>query len=254
MAISGISSAGGANYYSQIASGSRLNTAADGASELAISQKLESVSRGMDAGTENLEDGKSALKIQDGALAGVTDSLERMHELALKASNGLMSDEDKSYIQAEIDQLKQGITDLTKSANFNGINLIDGSLQGAQIVTGPGTGTMELTGADATLESLGIADFDVTGDFDISKLTDALDSINAQRAQNGSAYNAFEHAVDYNKLASFNQTSAQSRIEDTDIPSAVSEMKKREALMNYQIIMQKRRMEDEQNKVTRLFQ
>ena len=105
--MSGVSGAG-TNYYGQIASGTRIMSAADGPSEMAIIQKQEAQIRGYDMGTRNATDGQSVLNVADGGIAGITDQLQRMRELAVQASNSaVLTDDDRRAIQDEIDQFLQ---------------------------------------------------------------------------------------------------------------------------------------------------
>ena len=250
--IQGVTSGVSVNY-SQIASGKRINSAADDASGLAISKKLETQSTGLDVGAANAQSGKDALNIADGALGGINDSLQRIYELSVKASNGLNSGSDLSAMQKEVDQLMKGITETASNTEYNTLKLIDGSMADIDLATNPdGTG-QSIKMANATLEALGIDGYDLTGDFDINRITSAMDKVNASRSDGGAASNALDYAIDYNQYASQNTTAAQSRIEDLDIPKAISEQKKNEVIDEYQMMMQKQKMEEESNSVLGLF-
>ena len=250
--IQGVTSGVSVNY-SQIASGKRINSAADDASGLAISKKLETQSTGLDVGAANAQSGKDALNIADGALGGINDSLQRIYELSVKASNGLNSGSDLSAMQKEVDQLMKGITETASNTEYNTLKLIDGSMADIDLATNPdGTG-QSLKMANATLEALGIDGYDLTGDFDINRITSAMDKVNASRSDGGAASNALDYAIDYNQYASQNTTAAQSRIEDLDIPKAISEQKKNEVIDEYQMMMQKQKMDAEANSITGLF-
>lgn len=250
--IQGVTSGVSVNY-SQIASGKRINSAADDASGLAISKKLETQSTGLDVGAANAQSGKDALNIADGALGGINDSLQRIYELSVKASNGLNSGSDLSAMQKEVDQLMKGITETASNTEYNTLKLIDGSMADIDLATNPdGTG-QSIKMANATLEALGIDGYDLTGDFDINRITSAMDKVNASRSDGGAASNALDYAIDYNQYASQNTTAAQSRIEDLDIPKAISEQKKNEVIDEYQMMMQKQKMDAEANSITGLF-
>ena len=250
--IQGVTSGVSVNY-SQIASGKRINSAADDASGLAISKKLETQSTGLDVGAANAQSGKDALNIADGALGGINDSLQRIYELSVKASNGLNSGSDLSAMQKEVDQLMKGITETASNTEYNTLKLIDGSMADIDLATNPdGTG-QSIKMANATLEALGIDGYDLTGDFDINRITSAMDKVNASRSDGGAASNALDYAIDYNQYASQNTTAAQSRIEDLDIPKAISEQKKNEVIDEYQMMMQKQKMDAEASSVTGLF-
>ncbi len=124
--MSGIGAVGGysTSYspYSVAAGGGALQSAAQDAAGLAIEQRMEAQSRGLDQGTENLTMGKSAHNIEDGALDGVEDYLQSIRELAVQASNGTLSDEDRSYIQGQIDQYLRGIDDIANGTTYcNGV-------------------------------------------------------------------------------------------------------------------------------------
>lgn len=250
--IQGVTS-GISTDYSQIASGKRINSAADDAAGLTVAKKMESQTKGLDAGTSNAQSGKDALNIADGALGGIDDYLQRIYELSVKASNGLNSGSDLSSMQKEVDQLMQGITETASNTEYNTMKLVDGSMADMSLATNPdGTG-QSIKMANATLESLGIDGYDLTGSFDINRITTAMDKVNEARSAGGAASNALDYAIDYNKYASQNTTAAQSRIEDLDVPKAISEQKKNEVLDEYQMMMQKQKMETESNSVLGLF-
>ena len=236
----------GSDYlYGALSSGSRINRAADGAAQMAISQEFDRQNGGYEVGINNLKDAKNATNIADGALDGITSSLQRMRELALRASNGLMNDDDKAYIQAEVEQLKKGIGDIANKANFNGIPLLENEDGRVLLISSDANGTTRgLTPADATLNGLGIKDFDVTGDFDISKLDNALKAINAGRSNLGAQSNSFDYAIGINEAARYNTYAAKSSMMDTEYGEYVSQLKKQGLLEQVQADMQKRKQEN----------
>ncbi len=225
--MSGVSSVNSYNSvsYGNIASGKKVQTAADGASELAIIQKTEREIRGTDAGTENIKSAEKMLNVADGALSQITDSLQRMGELALRATSGLLTGDDRAAIQKEVDQLKQGISDIASRTSYNEINLLDGSKTEFGIAANSNGSNIQVTTGNAMLESLGIADFDVTGKFDISSIDNALKKVSSLRGSMGAQTNALEHAYNSGTNYILNSTSAKSRLEDLDIPKAISEKK-----------------------------
>ena len=254
MGISAIGGYGAYNYYSQsLASGSKINRAADGASEMAILQKEDSQVRGYNVGADNISEGKNALNIADGALGQVTDYLQRMRELGVKASNGTLSDSDRKSIQAEIDQLKQGITDVAGMTNYNEKNLLDGSAGKVQIaMDANGTGK-QIDFGNAALASLGIEDFDVTGSFDLKAIDKALESISSSRSTIGAQTNALEYAYNSNRNAAYNLTSGMSRMGDTEYGEYVGKLKKQQTLDTYRLMMQKKDMENKHKSTMALF-
>ncbi len=241
--------------YGNFASGKKVQGAADGASELAIIQKMERQVRGTDAGTDNIQSARNMLNISDGALGQITDSLQRIGELAMRATGPLLTDEDRSYIQSEIDQLKEGISDIASRTSYNENNLLDGSQTDFNIVTNSDRSNIQVTTGNATLDSLGIADFDVSsGRFDISAIDNALKKVSSLRSQGGAQTNVLEHAYNFNTANALNTTAAQSRLEDLDVPKAISEMRKKQLLQQYQMMMQSKRMQNQRIQMARMFQ
>lgn len=246
----------GSSYadYGKIASGKKIQSAADGAAELSIVEKEDAQVRGLNAGAKNIGSAQDMLKVADGAMEGITDYLQRIRELAVQASNtAVVTDSDRANIQMEIDQLKQGISDIASQTTFNTKPLLDGSNTEFQIATNADGASMTVSTADATLAALGIADFDVTGNFDIADIDKALETVSAARSSAGAQSNALEYAYNYNTNASLNTTAAKSRLEDLDIPQAISEQKKQETLQEYALFMQKKKQEEEQNKLHAMF-
>jgi len=240
--------------YSHISSGKRINSAADDPAGLAIANKMQTQESGLDVGSKNAQDGVGVLNVADGALGGVMDYLQRIRELGLQSMNGIYSDSDRQTFQDEIDQLKQGIQSLAKNTSLNEQKLLDGSKADMHLATNPdGTG-MEIQMANSTLEALGIADLDVTSsDFDLDAVDAAMEKVSSMRSGIGASTNRLEHAYNYNTAASLEQLSSRSRIEDLDMPSAISEKKKQELLNEYSMLMLRKRM-DQDSKVLRLFQ
>ena len=247
--MSSISNVSGSSYYSQIASGVKLQSAADGASELAIAEKENAQINGLNMGQRNAEDGKSLLNVADGAMGGIADNLQRIRELAVQASNtAILSDEDRQMIQDEVEQLKQGISDIANNTEFNKKKLLDGSYGDGYIASGPNGSGMTLDIGDSTLRALGIEDFDVTGDFSIQTIDDALRKVSSNRSVIGAQSNALDYTISYNSQASINLTSAVSKLEDADIAKVASELNKQKLLQSYQLMMQKKQQEQERQK------
>lgn len=240
--------------YSHISSGKRINSAADDAAGLAIGKKMEREERGLLAGAENGKDGIGVLNVADGAIDGIMANLQRMRELSLRSMNGLNSDSDRETYQAEIDQLKQGIQSIAKNTSFNERTLLDGSMADMHLAINPNGGGLEIGMENSTLEALGIADYDVTsGSFSLNTLDQAMKMVSSQRSSLGASTNRLEHAYNYNLSAHEEQLGARSRIEDLDMPKAISEKKKEELLSQYRNLMLRKKMNQKAN-VLKLFQ
>ena len=240
--------------YSHLSSGKRINTAADDAAGLAIGQKMQKEENGLRVGGENAKDGIGALNVADGALGGVMDYLQRMRELAVKSMNGLSSSSDRASYQKEIDQLKEGIQSMSKTTSLNEQKLLDGSMADMHLATNPDGSGMRIGMANSTLEALGIADFDVTkGDFSLDAIDNAMNIVSRQRGNLGASTNRLEHTYNNNTAMRLEQLSSRSRIEDLDMPKAISEKKKEDLLSEYRTLMLKKQM-NQDSMVVKLFQ
>ncbi|WP_029321882.1 flagellin [Butyrivibrio sp. AE3004] len=212
--IGGIGSNSYSNNYSygKIASGNKLPRAADGAAELAISQKLEKESRTDGVQIRNGQDNANIQNIKDGVLDGVTDYLQSMRENAVYAQNGTLSSSERGDISNANSQLLKGIGQQLNSSE---------------------------------MKSLGLDKLDVN---DIDSIDNALKSVNDARSSVGAVTNGLEHNVSYNSIAKENLLSAQSSIADTDIAQEITELRKNQTLDAYRTQMQRKQMDDEQQK------
>ncbi|MDR3164317.1 MAG: flagellin, partial [Synergistaceae bacterium] len=111
----------------KLSTGLRINGAADDAAGLAISEKMRAQIRGLDRAVANSQDGISMLQTAEGALSETHSILQRMRELSVQAANDTLTQEDRQYIQLEIDQLKEEITRIANTTQFNKKKLLDGS-------------------------------------------------------------------------------------------------------------------------------
>ncbi len=132
----------------KLSSGYKINRAGDDAAGLAISEKMRAQITGLDAATKNVKDGISLVKTAEGAMQEVQDMLNRMVSLATQSANGTYDNEvDRDNLQKEVDQLQSEINRIADSANFNGIKLLDGSLDA-------GVDTVSLSGATNAIDTV----------------------------------------------------------------------------------------------------
>ncbi len=143
---------------------------------------------------------------------------------------------------------------MAKTTSLNEQKLLDGSMADMHLATNPDGSGMRIGMANATLESLGIADFDVTsGDFNLDDIDNALQMVSGQRGNLGAFTNRLESTYNYNTGATLEQLSSRSRIEDLDMPKAISDQKKEELLNEYRTSMLRKRMEND-SLVVKMFQ
>ena len=122
----GLTTASQAKSTEKLSSGYKINRAADDAAGLSISEKMRKQIRGLTQASLNAQDGISAVQTAEGALTEVHDMLQRMNELAVKASNGTMSKDDREYVQNEVDQLVTEIDRVAETTKFNETYLLKG--------------------------------------------------------------------------------------------------------------------------------
>ena len=131
----GLTTATQAKSTEKLSSGYKINRAADDAAGLSISEKMRKQIRGLSQASLNAQDGISAVQTAEGALTEVHDMLQRMNELAVKASNGTNSEDDRGYIQDEIDQLVKEIDRVSETTKFNETYLLKGDGTATRKVT-----------------------------------------------------------------------------------------------------------------------
>lgn len=148
-----------ATALERLSSGLRINSAKDDAAGLAISTRFSSQSRGLAVAIRNAGDGISLAQTAEGALGSMTDSLQRIRELALQAANGTNSDTDRQALNAEAQQLIAEITRTADQTNFNGRKLLDGSFQNTGFQVGANAGdTIGISIGELTAANLGASE------------------------------------------------------------------------------------------------
>ncbi len=168
----GLTMSSQAKSTEKLSSGYKINRAADDAAGLSISEKMRKQIRGLTQASLNAQDGISAVQTAEGALTEVHDMLQRMNELAVKAANGTNSEDDRQYIQDEIDQLVTEIDRVAETTKFNETYLLKGNAEGrveaAQNETIAGVNAIMLAGTtaqagDVVLGTVGIEVTDAKG-------------------------------------------------------------------------------------------
>ena len=243
-----ISTLGSSSYYSNY--GSYVNAA-----DISIEEKAVAQAGGLNAGTENVQEGKALLNISDGAAGQITDYLQSIRELAIKAANGTASASDKADIQSQIDQYKQGINDIASTTKYNETYLLNGDKDEVDIVTDGSKSTINISTSNALTSKLGIDDFDVTkGDYDLDAIDNAIKKVSDQRSTNGAQYNSLSAQEAYNRTAIQN-TVGSSAIKDEleEMVEKSQQNKQNQLLENVRLMMQKKDEEQMKQSTTNLF-
>ena len=234
----------------RLSTGQRINSSKDDAAGLAISSRMTSQIRGLEAGIRNANDAISMLQTGDGALVEVTNMLQRMRELAIQASNGTTASADRDYLDAEYKNLASEIDRIADNTQWNGRAILDGTANGSEddstvaFQVGANAGqTISVDFGDITQSATAFAVFDsanagtaftiaagttgsavTTASAAITGIDAAITAVNNQRSTFGAAVNQLTYAVDNLSNVKVNAEAARSRILDTDYAKETSEL------------------------------
>ncbi|WP_077147272.1 flagellin [Sphingopyxis sp. KK2] len=204
----------------RLSSGKRINSAKDDAAGLAIATRMDASVRGLNQAVRNANDGISLAQTAEGAMGGISNILVRMRELAMQASTGTLTDDDRDAVQTEVAALIEQIGDIATRTTFNGTALLDGTAD-IDIQTGLDTGqVVNITIEDLQAAALSVDDLDLSTATDASAalatLDTAIQTVATQRANLGAQQNRLEATVDNLTSTVVNLSDAKSRIEDAD--------------------------------------
>lgn len=229
----------------QLSTGKRINSAKDDAAGLAVSENMTAQIRGLNMAVRNANDGISLLQTAEGAMIEQTNMLQRMRELAVQASNGTLSTQQRGYLDTEFDALRSEIDRIGENTQWNGMRLLKGDMgvgsNGAiTFQVGAGTASTETitvhlgkmaTGAMSGANPSMLGNFSTAGIGDPTAASDAidlvdtaLDAIASQRAVIGATINRLTYASDNLSNISQNTSESRSRILDTDYAQATTEL------------------------------
>lgn len=225
----------------RLSSGQRINQAADDAAGLAISENLKGMIRGYRQANRNANDGISLVQVAEGSLNEVSTMLIRLRELGVQASSDTIGDTERRFLDVEYQQLKSEIQRITDSSNFNGFDLLNGSGGVIDIQVGVHNDpfkdriSFNAAAANATLEALGLTTetiaFKDSAQVSLTRVDDALTSVNAIRANFGALQNRLVSTSQNLLVADENFSAANSRIRDADIAVETSEMTRNNILL-----------------------
>ena len=217
----------------------RINRASDDAAGLSISQQLETQSRGFNMADQNVTSAMSALNIADSTGGQISDMVQRQRELALQASNDTLTNQQRQGLDTEYQSLTQEIDRISGSSQFNTQNVANGqglASGNAQIQTGANAGDqIQLPATNMGATALGITGTSIaTGagaQTALSKLDNALDTLNTQRSTIGSMTNRFESVRNNLSVSDINTQAAQSVLQDQDMAAGLADLTKTKLLL-----------------------
>lgn len=218
----------------QLSSGSRITKSADDAAGLAISENLKSQIRGYVAAGRNAMDGVSLVQTAEGGLNEISNILTRLRELGVQAASDTVGETERGFLNKEVMQLKNEAERIAKSTKFGATSLLDGSAGRFDFQVGINNDdfndriSFEASEQDATIANIGIDGIDYTSKADAQEALSVLDEaqlkVNGFRANLGALQNRLISTQDNNAVAHENLSAANSRIRDTDIAQASSEV------------------------------
>lgn len=229
----------------RLSTGLRINTAADDAAGLAISEKLKSQIRSLSQAERNANDGVSLLQTAEGAMNEASGILTRMRELAVQSANGTIGSTERGFLDQELGALRDEIDRIATVTEFNGASLLSGGATGTSFNFQVGIGASTADSITATIKGVASADLGgVTGGLgavDISTVTgaqsalsvidQAIEDVSSGRADLGAVQNRLDVTISNLGSARENLSAANSRIRDVDVASETAAMTRNNILM-----------------------
>jgi len=224
--------------FRKLSTGLRIATAADDAGRLATSERLRSQIRSLDAAGRNANDAISVLQIAEGALNETSSILTRMRELAITASNGTTSSQEKNTLNEELQALVSEVNRIAQATQFNGTALLDGSSSvvtfqiGYGTTSGVDTLSVSLSPALSTSLALNSVDIGSTGSISnaILSVDAAINTVSALRGRLAAVQNRLNSTLTNISVASEQLSGANSRIRDVDVADETSSLTRNSVL------------------------
>ncbi|ALZ74324.1 flagellin [Rheinheimera sp. F8] len=224
--------------FQRLSSGFRINSAADDAAGLQISNRLTSQIQGLDQAIRNANDGISLSQVAEGAMDEITTALQRIRVLSVQSQNGINSSGDRLALQKEVSALKTEISRIATTTQFGGVKLLDGTYSSTFLVganagqnisvnisrTGGGYGASGLN-----LSTLSIATL-IGASAALASVDSAITIIDSKRADLGAIQNRFQATIRNLSNIVENVSSARSRIRDTDFAKETAELTRSQIL------------------------
>ena len=221
----------------RLSSGLRVNSAKDDAAGLAISERMNAQTRGMNVAIRNGNDAISLSQTAEGALGKVGDMLQRMRELAVQSANATNGTGDRANLNAEYQQLGAEVTRTISSTRFNGIAILAGGAGAQAFQVGANSGetvtvtTTDMSGnASITAVTGGGLTTAAAAGTAMTNIDSALDTLNTERALYGAAQNRFEAVITNLQVAAENQAAARGRIMDADFAAETANLSRAQIL------------------------
>jgi flagellin len=231
----------------RLSSGLRVNSAKDDAAGLAIAERMNAQVRGMSVAIRNANDGISLAQTAEGALGKVSDSLQRMRELAIQSRNATNSEDDKESLNKEYQQLSAEIQRVLRGTTFNGQSILGNTVQsqtGRTFQIGANTTENDVIvvtttnmASSASIASVTAASASIGSGASVAAIKEVIDNIdsalnivNSERAIYGATQSRFDAIISNLQVSSENQSAARSRIMDADFAVETSNLSRAQIL------------------------
>ncbi|MFT9452296.1 flagellin [Liquorilactobacillus ghanensis] len=235
----------------KLSSGSRINSAADDAAGLAVSEKMKAQIGGLTQAQSNAQDGVSLIQTAEGGLSQIQTMLDRMRDLAVQSSNGTLGTDDRKAIDKEFNDLKGEITRIAGTTQFNNKNLLGasdtdtaattftfqvGANQGQTLsvkISAMNASALGLTGSvdivakpsDTSTADFTSADI-ISANAAITAIDKAISTVTTQRSTLGATQNRLNYAISNLETSNENLSEANSRIRDVDMAQEMTQFTK----------------------------
>ncbi|MCB2212754.1 flagellin [bacterium] len=231
----------------RLSSGLRVNFAWDDPAGLAVSERFRAQIASMEEAERNANYNINLLATAEGALQVIDEKLVRMRALAVQASNGALTSEDRSYLHTEFDQLRSEVTRIANTTNYNGLYLLDGSLSSTGIKFHIGTYNTRnddyyyVTMTSMTANALGIDGLSLadtaSAQSSITTIDSAITTKDNERTRIGSYVERLQNTVLNLQIQRENATASESQIRDADIAAEMSNFVRAQILMQSGVSM-----------------
>ena len=230
--------------FERLSSGFRINSAADDAAGLQITDRMTSQVQGLNQAVRNANDGISLAQTAEGAMSETTTALQRIRTLAIQSQNGINSSADRVALQKEVSALRTEISRISTTTQFAGVNILSGDFS-AKFLVGANAGhTISVNLSSPALARAGVNGFSATGlgiladnvltEQGASRLLTAVDSaisaVGGLRADLGALQNRFQSTIRNLSNISENVSAARSRIKDADFATETAELSRNQIL------------------------
>jgi|TARA_Y100000813_G_scaffold31168_1_gene19844 flagellin len=224
--------------FERLSSGFRINSAADDAAGLQITDRMTSQVQGLNQAVRNANDAISLSQTAEGALSETTTALQRIRTLAIQSQNGINSSADRVALQKEVSALRTEISRISTTTQFAGVNILSGDFS-AKFLVGANAGqTISVNLSSPTLTRAGVNGFSATGlgitgsdvlssdnaSSMLAKIDTAISAVGGLRADLGALQNRFQSTIRNLSNISENVSAARSQIKDTDFATETANL------------------------------